>query len=109
MSLIWRVSTIEVKNSWEQVVKRVLQRHEPTLVESEGKPTVVILPADDYERLVTEHEAESNKRQQLMLLDEAERFAKKVAARYAQDSQPDSIELLRELREERDDRLYHLD
>jgi prevent-host-death family protein len=79
MNPIWRVSATEVKNSWGRVVKRVLQRREPALVESKGKPTVVILPADDYERLVTERNVEASKRQQLLLLDEAERFAKEVA------------------------------
>jgi len=108
MNPIWRVSATEVKNSWGRVVKRVLQRREPALVESKGKPTVVILPADDYERLVTERNVEASKRQQLLLLDEAERFAKEVAAHYTQDYQPDSVELLRELREERDDRLMGL-
>lgn len=108
MNPVWRVSATEVKNSWGRVVKRVLQRREPALVESKGKPTVVIMPADDYERLVTEREAESNKRQQLLLLDEAERFAKEVAAHYTQDSHPDSTEIVRELREERDDRLMGL-
>ena len=108
MGTIWRVSATEVKNSWGRVVKRVLQRREPALVENKGKPTVVILPADDYERLVTEQEVESQKRQQLMLLDEAERFAREVAAHYPQRAQPDSVELLREMREERDDSLMGL-
>jgi prevent-host-death family protein len=108
MSSVWRVSATEVKNSWGRVVKRVLQRREPALVESKGKPTVVILPADDYERLVTEQRVEANKRQQLILLDEVERFAKEVAAHYPQHSQPDSVEIIRETREERDDRLMGL-
>ena len=108
MNSIWRVSATEVKNSWGRVVKRVLQRREAALVESKGKPTVVILPADDYERLVTEQGIEANKREQLTLLDEVERFAKEVAARYPQHPQPDSVEMIRETREEQDDRLTDL-
>ncbi len=108
MSIVWRVSATEVKNSWGRVVKRVLQRREPVLVESKGKPTVVIMPADDYERLVTAQEFESQTRQQLILLDEAERIAQEVAARYLQHPQPDSVEILREMREERDDSLMGL-
>jgi prevent-host-death family protein len=108
MSIIWRVSATEVKNSWGRVVKQVLQRHEPVLVESKGKPTVVILPADDYERLVAVQELESRKRQQLLLLDEAERFAQAVMARHLQNSTPDSVEIIREMREEQDDRLMGL-
>ena len=108
MSVIRRVSATEVKNSWGRVAKRVLQRREPVLVESKGKPTVVILPADDYERLVTELEVESQKRQQLILLDEAERIAQEVAAHYLQRPQPNSVEILREMREERDDSLMGL-
>ena len=107
MSIVWRVSVTEVKNSWGRVVKRVLQRREPVLVESKGKPTVVILPADDYERLVTEQEIEAQKHQQLILLDEAERIAQEVASRY-QHPQPDSVEILRDMREERDDSLMGL-
>jgi prevent-host-death family protein len=108
MSAVWRVSATEVKNSWGRVVKRVLQRGEPALVESKGKPTVVILPADDYERLVTAQEVESIKREQLRLLDEAERLAKEAAGHYPQGVQPDSTKLLGEMREERDDRLMGL-
>jgi prevent-host-death family protein len=108
MGIDWRVSATEVKNSWGKVVKRVLQRREPVLVESKGKPTVVILPADDYERLVSAQERESQKRQQLLLLDKAERMAQEVAAHYQQRPQPDSVEILREMREERDDDLMGL-
>ena len=108
MGKVWRISSTKVKNSWGQVVQRVLQYREPALVENKGKPTVIILPVDDYERLITEHEAKIHRQQQLMLLDEAERFAKKVAARYPDQPLPDSTELLREMREERDDELMGL-
>lgn len=100
MGIVWRVSATEVKNSWGRVVKRVLQSREPALVESKGKPTVVILPADEYERLVSRQELEAQQRQQLSLLDEAEQFAQEVAARHQQQPLPDSVEILRELREE---------
>ena len=99
---LWRVSATEVKNSWGRVVRRVLRYREPALVESKGTPTVVILPADDYERLIAARETETRGRQQLMLLDEAERLAKQVAARYPGRPAPDSVEIIREMREERD-------
>ncbi len=102
---LWRISATEVKNSWGRVVKRVLQRREPVLVESKGKPTVVILPADDYERLVAAQNAETKRQQQLALVDEAERFAKAVADRHANQPLPDSVDIIREMRDERDDRL----
>jgi prevent-host-death family protein len=108
MGNIWRVSATEVKNSWGRVVRRVLQRGEPALVESKGLPTVVILPADEYERLVTAREVEIRRERQLTLLDEAERFAKAVAARYPGQPMPDSVEIINELREERDDQLLGL-
>jgi prevent-host-death family protein len=108
MGNLWRVSATEVKNSWGRVVRRVLQHREPALVESKGVATVVILPADEYERLVAERTAESHKQQQLILLDEAERFAKEVAARYPDYPSPDSVEILREMREERDGELTGL-
>jgi prevent-host-death family protein len=106
---LWRVSATEVKNSWGRIMQRVLERREPALVESKGKPTVVILPADEYERLVATREVESRRQQQLLLLAEARRLANVVAARRpGQSSPPDSVETLRELREERDDRLLGL-
>jgi prevent-host-death family protein len=105
---IWRVSATEVKNSWGRVVRRVLQRRTPALVESKGVPTVVILPADDYQRLITEQDADARKQQQLALLDEVERFAKEVAARYPDRPSPDSVEIIRQMREERDDELLGL-
>jgi len=105
---IWRVSATEVKNSWGRVVRRVLQRRTPALVESKGVPTVVILPADDYQRLITEQDTHTRKQQQLTLLDEIERFAKEVAARYPDRSSPDSVEIIRQMREERDDELLGL-
>jgi prevent-host-death family protein len=105
---IWRVSATEVKNSWGRVVRRVLQRRTPAMVESKGVPTVVILPADDYQRLITEQDADARKQQQLALLDEIERFAKEVAARYPDRPSPDSVEIIRQMREERDDELLGL-
>lgn len=108
MGDIWRVSATEVKNSWGRVVRRVLQRRTPAMVESKGVPTVVILPADDYQRLITEQDADARKQQQLALLDEIERFAKEVAARYPDRPSPDSVEIIRQMREERDDELLGL-
>ena len=108
MADIWRVSATEVKNSWGRVVRRVLQHREPALVESKGVPTVVILPAADYQRLVAERDAEVRKQQQLALLDEAERFAKEVAARYAERPLPESVDIIRHMREERDAELMGL-
>jgi hypothetical protein len=78
------------------------------MVESKGVPTVVILPADDYQRLITEQDADARKQQQLALLDEIERFAKEVAARYPDRPSPDSVEIIRQMREERDDELLGL-
>ena len=108
MGDIWRVSATEVKNSWGRVVRRVLQRRAPALVESKGVPTVVILPADDYQRLIAQQDADARKQQQLALLDEVERFAKEVAARYPDRPSPDSVEIIRQIREERDDELLDL-
>jgi prevent-host-death family protein len=108
MGSLWRVSATEVKNSWGRVVQRVLQSREPALVESKGKPTVVILPADDYERLLGEAEAETHKHQQLLLLNKAERLAKDTAARYSGRSLPDSAEIIHQVREEHDDELMGL-
>jgi len=85
------------------VVKRVLQQREPALVESKGKPTVVILPADDYAKLVADRDVETNRQQQLALLEEAERFAQKVAARYPDQPLPDTVDIIQDMRAERDD------
>lgn len=108
MGTIWRVSATEVKNSWGRVVRRILQRREPALVESKGVATVVILPADEYERLVATQESEKWKQRQLALLDQAEQFAKAVANRYTDQSLSDSVELIHEIREERDGELLGL-
>lgn len=108
MGNIWRVSATEVKNSWGRVVRRVLQRREPALVESKGVATVVILPADEYERLVAAQESEKRRQRQLALLDQAEQFAKEVANRYTGQSLSDSVGIIREMREERDGELMGL-
>jgi prevent-host-death family protein len=108
MADIWRVTATEVKNSWGRIVKQVLQERQPALVESKGKPTVVILPADEYERLVAEQDADMRKRAHLAHLDEAEQFARKVATRYTDRPLPNSVKLLQEIREARDDELLDL-
>lgn len=105
---LWRVSATEVKNSWGRVVRRVLQRHEPALVESKGLPTVVILPADDYERLVAAQESKDRQTHQLLLLAEAERLAQEVASGYPNQPKFDSVEIIRDMREERDAELMGL-
>ena len=73
-----------------------------------GKPTVVILPADEYERLVADRDAGLRQQAQLAHLDEAEQFAKKVAAHYADRPLPNSVRLIQEIREARDDQLLDL-
>ena len=108
MADLWRVSATEVKNSWGRVVRRVFQRREPALVENKGKPTVVILPVDEYEKLVAGRDGDKHRREQLQLLEEAERFAKEVAARYPDQTLPDSAKLIQEMREERDDQFMGL-
>jgi PHD/YefM family antitoxin component YafN of YafNO toxin-antitoxin module len=102
-----RVSVAEVKDSWEQVIQRILQCHEPTLVEEEGFPAIVILSATDYEQLVAQQNVEARRQQQLALLDQAEQFAQEVAARYTLPS-PDSVDILLEIRAEHDDKLLGL-
>ncbi len=78
MGNLWRVSATEVKNSWGRVVRCVLQRRESALVDSKGLATV---------------------------LDDAERFAQEIAARYPLRPLLDSTEIIREMREERDGEL----
>lgn len=108
MSHLWRVSATEVKNAWGRVVRRIIQQREAVLVESKGKPLVVILPLEEYERLTRQQETALYRQRQLTLLDEAERLAKEVAARYETQPLPDSTELIRDMREARDDDLLGL-
>ena len=108
MPKLWSVSATQVKRSWGQVVRRILESREPALVERRGAATVVILPAGDYRQLVAREESQLKKEEALSLLVEAEGFARAVQSRYGGKICTDSVEFLREMREDGDEGLLNL-
>ncbi len=47
----------EAQASYKTVVERVQSTGEPLIVEKDGKPTVVVIPFDEYQRLVALRES----------------------------------------------------
>jgi hypothetical protein len=62
----------------------------------------------DDEKLIINRSSERQRQKQVMLLNEAERFAKEVAARYPDQTLFDSTEIIQRMREERDAQILGL-
>jgi prevent-host-death family protein len=89
----------EARIHFGELMRRVVARRETVVVERDGKPQVVILAVDEYERLckaagVADWEA---------ALARAEQVGVRIERRRAGAALPAAAEVIRAMREERDD------
>lgn len=63
-SVVKVVTATEAKNRFGEMLKGAYQRAEHLVVERAGIPVAVIVPIQDYERLITEGEARENRANQ---------------------------------------------
>jgi prevent-host-death family protein len=90
-----RVSLTEAKQNFGELIKRVAYGGERFVIESRGRPQAAIVPCEERPRLSRE--------EQLELLDRMTAFRKQIEAETG--IQEDSAEIIRQMRDERDEQL----
>jgi prevent-host-death family protein len=94
-----RISVTEAKQQLGEIIKRVAYGGERFVIEVHGRPQALVSPYRERPRMtIEEHRAR---------IEEATRFRKQIEARTG--IQPDSAEIIRQMREERDEQLFGRD
>lgn len=92
------VSATEARIHFGELMRQVVTRREAIVVERDGKPQVVILAVDEYERL----RQAAGHRQWEAALARAGEVGARIAARRGGAALLEAAEVIREAREERD-------
>jgi prevent-host-death family protein len=96
------MSATEARIHFGEVMRHVVERGEPVIVERGGKPHVVVIGVDEYERLLAERPGQIDWRE---LVRQARQ---QVRADLGERDLMPPEEVLRQIREERDEQLVAL-
>jgi len=99
------VSATEARIRFGELMRRVVENQEPVIVERGGKPYVVVISVEEYNKL---RAAQSKKAWRETLEEVLHLGAEIKARRKGQSLTPPPEEVIRELREERDAQLTGL-
>jgi len=97
------ISATEARVHFGELLRRVVEEGQPIIVERGGKPQVVVLPLAEYKRLRA-----STKEKQRDALEELLRLGAQIRARRGGQLLTPPEEIIREMREERDEQLLGL-
>ena len=95
-----KVSATEARIHFGELMQSVIQEQGPVIVEKSGKPQIVLLSVEHYKRL------QQNKAQNW--LSQLEQTHALIAAERKGEAAPDTADIVRRMREERDARLLDL-
>ena len=96
------MSATDARVHFGEVMRWVVESQKPIIVERGGKPHVVVLHIDEYERL------RADQREQDDWRDLVRRAREQIQAELGERELPPPVELLRQMREERDAQLVAL-
>ncbi len=96
------VSATEARIHFGELMRQVVQSHEPIIIERSGEPHVVVLSVAEYERLLRAQRQRENWRE---LVDQAR---EQIRTELGDRKLPPPEEILRQIREERDAQLLAL-
>ena len=97
------VSATEARIHFGELIQGVVEKQEAVIVEKSGKPQVVVVSVEEYERLKN-RQTEDNWQSALERLT---RLRERIAARRQGQPIPSSVDIIREMREERDEQLFN--
>jgi prevent-host-death family protein len=97
-----KISATDARIRFGELMRHVVERQEPVVVERSGEPHVVVLSIDAYERLVAAQEEQEDWRE---LVSQAR---EQVRADLGDRELTPPEEVLRQMREERDEQLAAL-
>ncbi len=95
------VTATEARIRFGEVMRRAAENREPIIVERSGKPYVVVLSVEEYDRLREGHARESWKQTLGRILQLGDRIARRRGGKPL----PPPDEMIHEAREERDARI----
>lgn len=98
------VSATEARIRFGELIRRVVEEGEPVLVERGGKPYVVLLSVEEYERLKAAQKKETWRE----TVKEILRLGTRIKSRRKGEPLTPPEDIIRELREERDAQLSRL-
>lgn len=96
------MSAIEARIHFGELMRRVVEQQEPVIVEHSGKPHVVVLSVDKYQQLLAAQEEREDWRE--LVRQAREQVRADLGGREL--TPPEDV--LREMREERDEQLVAL-
>lgn len=96
------VSATEARVHFGELMSEVIEHQYPIVVEKNGKPQVVVLAVDAYERLRQRENATHS------MMEEIQRSRALVAQGRQGRPLPPAAEIIRQMREERDEHILNL-
>jgi prevent-host-death family protein len=97
-----KISATDARVHFGELMRDVVERQEPILVERGGKPHVVVISVDEYERLLAAQEDQEDWR------DLVSQAREQVRADLGDRELIPPEQVLRQVREERDEQLSRL-
>lgn len=93
------ISATEARVRFGELMRQVTEKGQPVIVEREGKPQVVVLSVAEYDRLRRAAEGQTGSDSPL---EQAIAVGARIAERRADRPLTPAVDLLHEIREERD-------
>jgi prevent-host-death family protein len=97
-----QMSATQARVNFGEVLRYVTEEQQPIIVERAGKPHAVIMGIEEYERLKITDDVEPDWR---VALERARKLREQIAARRGDEPLPDVVEIIHQMREERDAQL----
>ncbi len=98
------VSATEARIHFGELMRRVVEEREPVIVERGGQPQIVMMAVTEYEQLKANQKPEDWQQ----ALNQAAEIREKIMARRQGQPLPPADEIIRQMREERDEQLLSL-
>jgi prevent-host-death family protein len=97
-----RISATEARIHFGELMRQASEQKQPVIVERDGKPQIVVLAIDEYERLVAGQHASTD------WLAQIDQLRERIRVELGDRQMPPSEEIIRQMREERDAQLLDL-
>ncbi len=91
------LSATQARVNFGEVMRQVVEQERPIIVERAGKPQVVILSIEAYERLIASQTGDKDE----LLLKQAKALRERIRARLGDDTLLTPEEIIATMREER--------
>ena len=96
------ISATEARVHFGELMRSVVENDQPVIVERAGKPEVVVLAVDEYQRMLFDKPKQPHWQP---LLNEAHEA---IARDLGENELPDPVEIIRQMREERSEHFLDL-